>query len=164
MKKIDIMECIEESENIIYDDDSRYAPIMNVPTLNHIGLYNEMKGPWDSYLGVLGSFGPELDAICRGANNITAFDKNPLNILHCYLIIAGILELEYEEFLKFTLYSKEESFYSRFYFEKLKDELPRNAKKYWEYIITKYENNPQKIALFYNENYLKKAIQKNEYL
>ena len=72
---IDVSKCIEESEKLILEEFSDYQAIMNVPTLNHIGLYNQMKGSWHSFLGVVGSFGPHLEAILRGSKNIVAFDN-----------------------------------------------------------------------------------------
>lgn len=151
MKIPNIQECIEESEKLILKESSKYQEIMNIPTLRHRELYNQMKGSWNSFLGVVGSFGPSLEAILRGSKNIVAFDNNPLNILHSYLMIAAILKLEYEDFLKFISYNKEENYYGKYYFEMIKEELPSNVKYYWDYIIRKYSNNPSFINLFFNQ-------------
>lgn len=172
MEKINIFDCIEESERKILKLDSKYDEIMNIPTLNHVELFDKMNGSWDSYLGILGSFGPCLEAILRGSKNIVTFDKNPLNILHSHLLIAAILKLEYDDFIKFISYSEEESFYSKYYFDKIKDELPQNAKNYWGYMISEYKENSKFLSLFCNpcvleeENYteaLKQLLVNNNF-
>ncbi len=152
MIDLKIPDCIQESEKLIFEESSKYQSIMNVPTLNHIELYNKMQGSWNSYLGVLGSFGPSLEAILKGSNKVVTFDINPLNILHAYLIIAAILSLEYEEFMNFIFYSAELSYYSKYYFDRIKEELPEEVKTYWQHMITTYENHPNFILLFYNKH------------
>lgn len=181
MKTCNINECIEKSNQIIgnkkQDDFSNYQKITNLPTINHQELYAKMHGRWTSFLGVVGSFSPALNAICYGAQNIVQFDINPLNILNSFLQLAAMQSLCYEEYIHFFFCNNNGSVYSKYYFDKIKDSLPNDVKKYWEYLFQTYKDgynfqnlfaynvfNDKKFALlinlevFPNNPYLQKEI------
>ncbi len=143
LSQINLKTCIQSSFQIIDCDcdeyDELHARIMNYPTINHQKLYQEMKGSWKNYLGVIGSSYPGLNAIFAGAKEVVLFDKNELNICYTYLLIAAILKLNYEDFCHFIFYGEEQAYLSSFYFKQIKEELPKDIKVYWQAIYEKYK-------------------------
>lgn len=129
---------IENADKITVSDYDHYSKIFNLPTLKHKPLFKEMGVNWDSFLGVLGSSDPWLNAVCMGSKNIVTFDINCLNVYFAYLKIAGILALNYQEFLDYFYATNWERYFCKEYYEKLKGNLPNEIKAVWDYLYDKY--------------------------
>ncbi len=164
MEEINLEHCLDASFEIIEKNcdcvDENHSRVLNIPTINHKALYAFMKGNWTNYLGVIGSFYPALNAMMMGAKNLTLFDKNELCIPFCYLFIAAIETLEYPDFLKFTYYSKEESFYSLFYYQQIRKNLTGNVKAYWDTIYHKYHDGEGFCHMLFERDIYHKNIEK----
>lgn len=130
----DIIEC----PSLFEGDYTHYSKIFNFRTINHKELFTKMKAKWQKYLGVMASTNPMLNAVSFGCKDITVFDINALNVYFMYLSIAAVLTLDYQEFLDYFYSPDKDKYYSKFYFEKLKGELPPDVLCYWENLYDKY--------------------------
>lgn len=129
---------IENADKISGSDYDHYSKIFNLPTIQHKPLFNEMGDNWESFLGVLGSSDPWLNAVCKGSKNIVTFDVNCLNVYFAYLKIAGILTLNYQEFLAYFYATNWDQYFCKEYYDKLKDNLPNEIQAVWNYLYEKY--------------------------
>lgn len=129
---------IENSEKMDDSNYDHYSKIFNLPTIKHKPLYKKMNGNWDSFLGVLGSSDPWLNAVCLNAKKIETFDINCLNVYYAYLKIAGILALNYQEFIAFFYATDWNQYFCKEHYKKLKNNLPKEICDVWDYLYEKY--------------------------
>lgn len=103
--------------------DYNYAKPYILSTLNHRMIFDNLEGKIDSFLGVIGSFNPVLDAIYKGAKNVVCFDKSIPVIYRAYLVLAAFKALTYEEMLDYMCFKA----YDEDLYLKVRDYLPSNA-------------------------------------
>ncbi len=124
-----------------------YSKIYDIADLNHKDLFLKLKTKQKRYLGVCGSTSPMLNAICIGFKNVTVFDINVLNIHYMFLHIASLLSLSQKEYIDYFYSRDPEKRMAKYYFEKVKTELPHESFLYWK---TLYEQCKDSLTnLFY---------------
>lgn len=153
---------IENAKQLSGSDYNHYSKIFNFPTLKHKPLYTEMGKNWTDFLGVLGSSDPWLNAVCMGSKNITTFDINCLNVYFAYLKIAGILSLEYQEFLNYFYAQDWEQYFCKELYEKIKGNLPKQIKQLWDSLYEKYPHEKIRNLFFHqiipNDNIIEEVV------
>lgn len=84
-------------------------------------------------LTVVGSGDQALNLIFLGASEVDTFDINPKAKEYMLLKACAILELNYQEFIKYMV-SKDKSIidYENFY-KRIRDYLPEETKNYWDF-------------------------------
>lgn len=156
---------IENSEKIDDSNYDHYSKIFNLPTIKHKPLYQKMNGNWTNFLGILGSTDPWLNAVCLGAKKIEAFDINCLNIYFAYLKIAGILSLEYQEFMAFFYATNWEEYFCKEHYLKLRVNLKTEIKVVWDYLYEKYPDYKIRKLFFHrliaNDKVIEKLVLSN---
>lgn len=130
---------IDNTNSIDGCDYKHYSKIFNLIDMNHKELFVKTVKKRNHFLGLLGSSASMLNAVSLNFKKISVFDINALNFHYLFLQIAGILELEYEEFIAYFHSIDVEEYFSKKYFDKLKIELPYESFHYWKNL---YENCP----------------------
>lgn len=163
MKTIDWKEDVKASVHLMETENpevefKNHSKIYNIADLNHKALFQKLKTNGTHYLGVMGSTDPMFNAIFSGYQNIMVFDINALNVHFMFLKIAALLSLSYEEYLNYFYSADEDKYLSKFYFDKLKNELPTDSLHYWETLYTNFKND-NFMNLFYSGKFDEKDIE-----
>lgn len=82
----------------------RFSSIYPFTTENIAGYMSDLDLKDKKIITVTGSSDHIINAIARGATDITTFDINPLTKCYMDLKLQGLKKLSYEEFLKIFLY------------------------------------------------------------
>ncbi len=163
MKNINWKEDVKASVHLMEAENpevefKNHSKIYNLADLNHKALFQKLKTNGTNYLGLIGSTDPMFNAIFFGYQNITVFDINTLNVHFMFLKIAALLSLTYEEYLDYFYSADEDKYLSKFYYEKLKNELPTDSFQYWESLYTNFKNDNFS-NLFYSGKFDEKDIE-----
>ena len=129
----------------------RFNSIYPFTTENIAGYMYDLDLKNKRIITVTGSADHIINAIVRGATNITTFDINPLTKYYMDLKLAGLRDLSYEDFLQIFLYNGKDIDY-RFIDE---SEMPDNSKKFWMQQLLLYKNdwNKLKQSTLFNRKY-----------
>ncbi len=134
------LEIIENSDFIDGSDYKHYSKIFNLIDINHKELFKKTMTKNTSFFGLLGSSASLFNAICLCFRKIFVFDINALNFHYLFLQIAGILELEYEEYISYFYSLDMDEYFSKKYFDRLKVELPYESLNYWTGLYENYSS------------------------
>lgn len=109
---------------------------------NISGYYSKINFKDKSVLSVIASGDHILNAFLMGANEVDAFDSNPLAKYYVELKIAAIKSLSLEEFILF-LYNKSNFKISSYYLNKnvylkVRNKLSGNYRIFWDYVFDNY--------------------------
>ena len=129
----------------------RFNSIYPFTTENIAGYMHDLDLKNKRIITVTGSADHIINAIVRGATNITTFDINPLTKYYMDLKLASLRDLSYEDFLQIFLYNGKDIDY-RFIDE---SEMPDNSKKFWMQQLLLYKNdwNKLKQSTLFNRKY-----------
>lgn len=109
---------------------------------NISGYYSKINFKDKNVLSVIASGDHILNAFLVGANEVDAFDSNPLAKYYVELKIAAIKSLSLEEFILF-LYNKSYFKISSYYLNKnvylkVRNKLSGNYRIFWDYVFDNY--------------------------
>ena len=129
----------------------RFNSIYPFTTENIAGYMSDLDLKNKSVITVTGSSDHVINAIARGATNITTFDINPLTKYYMDLKLEGLRSLSYEEFLKIFLYN-DRSIDCKF----IEDSgITDNSKEFWirQFLLHNNDWNELKQSSLFNRKH-----------
>lgn len=138
-------------------DDLSYREIYMWTTENIRGMINQLDLLNKRILTVCSSGDHIFNFLLEGAEEVVAFDINPLTEYMFYLKRAAIINLEYEEFINFffpkTLLFRQT--FDKNIYNKIRKDIPNGIiLEFWDELFTKYTSK----ELYNSKLFIKKSI------
>lgn len=162
---------ILKAENHINKKKYMFSSIYPFTTENIKGYYNQLFFN-DKDILTVGSSGDHIfNLLLKDINSVDYFDVNPFTEYYFNLKKAAIITLEYDEFLDFFCFIDYPKIFKKNYnafnieiYNKIRNNLDSESIKFWDYLLTKY-NNLRNTDLFSKDEEPVKVLKKiNEYL
>lgn len=170
-KEIILLKKIMNKKNKYEFRDKKFYWLYPFTNENIGGYYNRLDFENKNVLTVTSSGDHILNAILLGANEINAFDINPLAKYYVALKIAALKSLNLDQFISFlynkNIFKQEESYLNyKIYLYRIREYLDTKSKIFCDYMFENYTTKEIYKSKLFSKNFLniRGLIEANPYL